>query len=1121
MPPVSALSFRRVWRSAAAAATAALACLACALTLAPGAVALSPTSSYEVYFEPKTATDDGTGVFALSYNSPYSSVRHVVDATAPTARITFEAVPVIPRAATLHSWVWAPITNTSSLPSWLAYVGGWAESPAFALQFDGTAAVQSGVDPESFVLKLGGVVHYSHGPERYLEQEERLLYLTVHMHVRKTIAARASVITDSFLQGPEESGVFPFTTRSSTAVVPSFVIERGEVYNFDCGGSLGDLTKSCTLGTPDTATGASTPVWLGDGAMIVVRKGVLRVRAPLAAWGAVTVMSGATLLLDGGADHTPFSLMSDERVPTFVNHGQVYVNRGVLRLQGTAMLGAGTVFVAANGTLELAPRQEASFGDQPVGAATTGVVLDSRGRVNLVAGAVHFPRAIVSVGLGVVNVGMAGAALLAGRTQHVFGGVFTGTTTVGSAAGVNAVGAVVSGQLTVREGASLRAGAGLRLQGLGSLEALPGAAVIVDVSWYDAVLYPAAGIVATGPAAERPAPGVTLRGATLRLLKGGLAAGTGISVDGAAGSIDVGSEAFLHLTAPGAANVFGGAGVVNRGDFTLLAGASAEFTGPLTSTSHVRALQAGSQLAFSSPTVSTLSRPAGTRLATGLTAAGGAAAAAAAGLAVTPTHLFALFTPGVLLLRGGARVRLVATEPDGAAASSKERARFYAASVYNAGTLELAESAVLETAALLQSFEPVTLRAGAEAAFVPGTPTATGELAYPLPSVSPQSPLAAVAVVPADRYLYHDSGSNAGLITQTTVAAANYTQPPVTVARGALGGALGGTFAGPVVVGGSAYASPGAEQAIGEARVDSNGRFVGPLWARAVAAQSVGVLHARSLVVSPGGGVRVDVTGAGPAGVGYDQLVVDADCELGAGAVLNVTTSFEAFVRQAATTTNLRAVEQRRFAAAVGADGALPEGVSEANALVVQTREAAAAAVTQGSAAAVTQWVATTDTATAYESLRAVAKPGEGAPRGAEVLRVPILLAGAVKGKFDKINIVWRTEDGSRSGGSSTADDDMYTVLGTVQSLRTRNEADFAAMAAGSGSADKRVWDFALEYTDSAIVLVAWENSAMTSAAPVHSSSPLVWAFAAVGALTAAYLWGGAGKRTVVRVKYD
>jgi len=1147
------------------------------LLLVTPSAALSADQSYELFFEPKSSYDDGTGVFALGYNSPYRSLRHVVDSDTPDARISFEAVPVIPRAATLHSWSWAAVTDTTTLPAWLDFVAGWAGSPAFALQFNGAASVAAGADPEPVVLKLGGVVHYSHGPERYLEREERVLYLTVHMHVRKSIASRATILADYFVQQPTETAagapLYPFQLRSATTPVPSFVAEAGETYSFPCGGSLADLSGACILGTADAADGTQTPMWLGAGAVLSVDTGVLRVRAPLAGWGAIVVQSGATLVLEGGTDTTPFALISEERVPALVNHGQVYVSKGVFQLHGTAMLGFGTVFVAANATMELSPRQEAAFGDAPVSTTNRAVVLDVRGTVNILSGTVHFPRAVIFVGLGKLNVGMAAAAMLSGPTRHVLGGLQTGAGNIASTGGVNAVAAVVSGALTVQSSAALLVGGGLRLQGLGALTVLEDAIVTVDVAWADPVLLPSTGIVATGPAAERPAPGVTVRGGRLLLIKGGLTAATGITVDGTNGSLEVDTDGFLHLSAAGASNVLGGAGTVSRGDVTLLAGASVDFAAPITSTTHVRALDAASVISFSSPVLSVLSRPPGTRVASGLSSGG--TTAGVTGLATNPTHLFGLFTPGTLLLRDGARVRLLALNPSAADASLLERARFFAAALYNAGTLELTESAELETGAALQTFEPRSLAISSSAAadFTDGQIDAkTGASSYWAPSLAPRSPLAVLRVVPEDRYQYQATGDAAGTIAQT-LTQADFTPAPITIARGALAGARAGYAATPVVVGPRAWASPGAEEPVAAlARLDREGRIVGGAWVAAAAAQSVGILRAQALTLSAGSALKVDVVGAGPAGVGYDQVVVDEDMVIASGVALNLTTTFEAFVRQAASVTTLRAVESRRFATL--SDAELPAGVVAGGA--VRTRAAEAATVE--SAAEVRQWIATVAVsttssarssssgslsassgsgsgATAQETttvtVRPLASAGVGRPRGAEVLRVPIVLAGSVSGRFDTVNVLWRLASGSQSGSSSTPADSVYVVQNAVTDMTERFQARINALASTAGSsntdsssssddsgsatssggvtvstlgasAGERVWDFGLEYSEAAVVLVAWENGAMTSAAAPTSrpaSSAIagvaLWAIAAAGAALAAAAWTAMGTERV------
>ena len=97
----------------------------------------------------------------------------------------------------------------------------------------------------------------------------------------------------------------------------------------------------------------------------------------------------------------------------------------------------------------------------------------------------------------------------------------------------------------------------------------------------------------------------------------------------------------------------------------LLAGASVDFNTILTSTTHIRALDTASTIYFSSRAKSVMSRAPGTRVGKN-----------GSGLAATPTHLFALYCAGSLVLRDGARLELTAEEPNAGVSSQLEPARY-------------------------------------------------------------------------------------------------------------------------------------------------------------------------------------------------------------------------------------------------------------------------------------------------------------------------------------------------------------------------------------------------------------------------------------------------------------
>jgi len=191
----------------------------------------------------------------------------------------------------------------------------------------------------------------------------------------------------------------------------------------------------------------------------------------------------------------------------------------------------------------------------------------------------------------------------------------------------------------------------------------PSSTLSVAIEWYS-VDFPDAGVISSGPPAERPIAGFHVDGGTVKLIQGGLTLSSGILVEGK-GTVDIGEHGFIRLSGAKSRNEFSGSWVTNAGDFMLLAGASVDFNTILTSTTHIRALDTASTIYFSSRAKSVMSRAPGTRVGKN-----------GSGLAATPTHLFALYCAGSLVLRDGARLELTAEEPNAGVSSQLEPARY-------------------------------------------------------------------------------------------------------------------------------------------------------------------------------------------------------------------------------------------------------------------------------------------------------------------------------------------------------------------------------------------------------------------------------------------------------------
>ncbi len=319
-------------RSRVSCLATAMAILFASMVVIHPALALSDSHSNQLWMHSETTVDTGSGIASLNFNSPYHSVREVLSSAKPSSRIPFNLLPYVPSTATVNTFTWSLATAPSSFPSWLGYVSGWVESSEFTLTFNATSLLQTGIDPAPFIIRFQGNVQYSHGPTRFVEQESRVLNLVVHLHLQQTTAQRNAQLSSFDVGSVGIGGVVPYTTSSPSQSVPALTAESNEAFNFVCGGSESDLTSGCSLGR------GADPVYFNPNSMLEVFSGVLNVKGPVAMWGTTRVRPGAVLVLDGEADTTVFSIMSDSLMPTIQNDGLIIVKRGYVLCDSSSIV---------------------------------------------------------------------------------------------------------------------------------------------------------------------------------------------------------------------------------------------------------------------------------------------------------------------------------------------------------------------------------------------------------------------------------------------------------------------------------------------------------------------------------------------------------------------------------------------------------------------------------------------------------------------------------------------------------------------------------------------------------------------------------------------------------------
>jgi len=149
------------------------------------------------------------------------------------------------------------------------------------------------------------------------------------------------------------------------------------------------------------------------------------------------VNEGAALVFDGVSNATSLALFGWTSAPQIAVNGTVAVQKGVMRLVGTTAVGTGTFIIGRGAVLEVDPRSAAVLLEQSEGRR---VAVYNEGEFRVVSGEIVPGGAVISVGLGVVVVGMSARMVLTGKTGHVIGGVDTGSERLSDSPGKSVLG---------------------------------------------------------------------------------------------------------------------------------------------------------------------------------------------------------------------------------------------------------------------------------------------------------------------------------------------------------------------------------------------------------------------------------------------------------------------------------------------------------------------------------------------------------------------------------------------------------------------------------------------------------------------------------------------------------
>jgi hypothetical protein len=530
------------------------------------------------------------------------------------------------------------------------------------------------------------------------------------------------------------------------------------------GTTLTTSTTTTTTTTPDIVTaGANSTVsdterlkqinsviWGSDSSQITVNSGVLRVIGPMYTNGAILVQTGATLIVDAGKDQS-LTLFSITKNPLFVNNGAIHIISGTLRIIGTSMLGSGNIIVGINGKLEIDSQStDITFGLETQGGnfstvqprkdivlSTSGYdfnkngqnlllpAIYSEGYVTFISGRHTFLRSFVMLATSYFRIGAAAELILQNPQNtypqtnfpnYVVGGLNNGNIDQSNFTAMNELSLICGGSIVVSPKSKLIFGATVKFDGLGRLSLQDKSILSIYIPFYtvngstDTNASSTAGIYFNGPQTERPdGAGLLCKSCTISIERGGIISSSGVKTYSDT-NITINNTGFFHFTGKYSSNLLTGTKLTNNGDILILNGATIDFDLVIESFTHVRVLDSTSTIYLSSKSgLYKFYRPAGTRYSPTNSIAGSSTGTNAVGgvVANNPTHLFALYVPGIVIIRDGVTVQLVTdvTTP----LSSVQGAKYFVGGLYNAGTLFVDQGVDLEMFTYTQSIEPTDL----------------------------------------------------------------------------------------------------------------------------------------------------------------------------------------------------------------------------------------------------------------------------------------------------------------------------------------------------------------------------------------------------------------------------
>lgn len=857
-------------------------------------------TSYEQRMVPAQTDDKGYGISPVSSNTPYQSIRQTVTQSNVNIRVMVIATPQIPKDAIQHTWTMSLKTKIKDFPSWLSYVHSSKKSQ-FALQFDGTDSQTSQKSPPYFILDFEGMVYYSHGPRRFLEQEKRIAKQIVYMHIQEDIELRG--IQNHFkLQLTNNNMTVYENTQKTGTIIPSFTLEKNESYTFQCGGNQHNQNNGCIVGNSDL----NSPIWGDENSKLVFNSGIIVLRSPIALYnGGIEINHDTTVIIDGSTNTSTVAIISLDKITRFINNGKLIIKNGILRLSGTSMFGTGTIDVLENSRLEIDPDQEVVFGstndsndnNTVMGSlsTTTGArnelqiqqqtIIKSQGFVTFVSGITNLNGGIVILGTGQLTVGMAAEVHLNDVSTHILGGMYDGLSTLETSSGLNAFGSIIDGQLIIDNKSKVLVGSGIRIQGLGSLQLKPQSILQISIDFYDPIKYPDAAIIATGPGSERIYPGILCEG-NISIKKGGIKASTGIVTKGDA-KMDITDNGYIHIIGSDTINHFQGSYIMNNGDISIVSNAIVNFETSLQSSSTITVYSKESTQLFSGKTSSIITR----------------------NFIVKNDNItnnnndvsntFALYNPGTLLIKDSAKLRLMV--PSSTTTTNLISPKFYSSIVQNSGSLLIDFNVHFEVNHYMQDYQVSTLL--------------DPQKDVNIPHIAIFGSDSSIDVIPNTKYTISQTTGTI-LMNTTDINTIQNDEKPLSILSGYIGGTNGGSYNGIQQLGSNAILSPGSifpnirlPQRDNQPVLDDTTYT----W-RTISYQTLssGQIQCKQLIMDDNSTISFDLTNAATANEGYDRLFVNQNAIIGKYVNQNITTVFESLAYQSSTMNTFSYTEYKK-----------------------------------------------------------------------------------------------------------------------------------------------------------------------------------------------------------------